>query len=276
MNRSMSVEIENLKKDVRMRSFTDANMTIWWIGVYLLPIIASLIWAVVLVSVLISYIISLAKLPPTTPPTELPAFPWSPLLSAATAGLYLTVIATFLLFIILTYRLVKRRNHHFRRQILLFEDITATIRKATTKKGVDAEFELGSLDRTLREVKAEETESEKSAVLWAVLTAFNGLALLYVWYFLMKDFYKHERREDAFWTEISKILDKVGIKLELPARTDPLVERSFALYLILTLITAGLFGIYWLYVLLKDPNVHFRYHAKIEDQVLPILEGSLA
>jgi len=270
----MSVEIENLKKDVRMRALTDTNMSIWWIGVYLLPIIASIIWAVVFVSVLISYIISLTKLPPA--PGELPAFPWSPLLSAATAGVYLTVIATFILFIILTYRLVKRRNHHFRRQILLFEDITATIRKATMKKGVDAEFDLGSLDRTLGETKAEETESEKSAMLWAVLTAFNGFALFYVWYFLMRDFNKHERREDAFWTEASKILGKAGIKLEVPTRTEPLVERSFALYLILTIITGGVFGIYWLYVLLKDPNVHFRYHAQIEDQALPILESTLA
>jgi len=270
----MSVEIENLKKDTRMRAFTDTNMTIWWIGVYLIPIIASIIWAAVFLSVLISYMISLIELPPTA--TELPAFPYTPLLSAVTAGLYLAVIATFILFIILTYRLVKRRNHHFRRQVLLFEDITATIKKTVTRKGVDAEFDLGSLDRTLTEIKAEETESEKSAMLWAILSTFNGLALLYVWYFLMKDFNKHERREDAFWTETSKILDKAGIKLEVPTRTDPLVERSFALYLILTLITGGLFGIYWLYALLKDPNVHFRYHTRIEDQVLPILESSLA
>lgn len=270
----MSVEIENLKKDARMRTFTDANMTIWWIGVYFIPIIATIVWTAVFVAALVSYMISLLRVP--QPPTELPVFPWTPLLSAATAGLYLAVIATFILFIILMYRLVKRRNHHFRRQILLFEDITTTIRKITTKKGVDAEFDLGSLDRTLREIKAEETESERSAMLWAVLSMFNGLALLYVWYFLMKDFNKHERREDAFWTEASKILNKAGIKLEVPARTAPLFERSFALYFILTIITAGLFGIYWLYVLLKDPNVHFRYHVKIEDQVLPILESCLA
>jgi len=269
----MSVEIENLKKDAHMRTFTDSNMTIWWIMVYLLPIIASIIWAVVFVSALISFIISLIPFPTT--PDQLPAFPWTPLLSAATAGLYLAVILSFILFIILTYRLVKRRNHHFRRQILLFEDIMATIRKTTAKKGIDAEFDIGSLDRTLREIKAEETESEKSAMLWAILSP-TGLAQLYIWYFLMKDFSKHERREDTFWAEISKILNKAGIKLEVPARTNPLLERSFALYLILNIITAGLFGIYWLYTLLNDPNVHFRYHTKIEDQILLILENSLA
>ncbi len=271
----MSIEIENLKKDTHMRAITDTSMTIWWIMVYLLPIIATIFWTIVFISVLISYIISLIPIPPTTIPDQLPPFLWTPLLSAATAGLYLAVIASFILFVILTYRLVKRRNHHFRRQILLFEDITTAAKKIIMKKEVDAEFDLASIDRTLKEIKAEETESEKSAMLWAILSPFNGLALLYVWYFLMKDFSKHERREDTFWTEISKTLSKAEVNFEVPARTDPLLERSFALYLILTVITAGLFGIYWLYALLKDPNVHFRYHTKIEEQILPILENSL-
>jgi len=269
----MSVEIENLRKDVRMRPLTDTRMSIWWELVYILPIIASIIWVTVFVAVMIAYIISLIENPPL--PGEVPAFPQTALLSAATVVLYITLIITLILFIVLTYRLVKRRNHHFRRQIFLFEDITAAIRKIMMKKGVDVEFDLGSLDRTLREIRAGETESDKSAMLWAILSPLNGLALSYVSYFLMKDFYNHERREDMFWADISRILDKTGIKFEVPRRTDPLFERSFALYLILTIITVGIFGIYWLYVLLKDPNLHFRYHIKIEDQLLPILESGL-
>lgn len=270
----MSAEIENLKRDLHMRASTDTHMSIWWIGVYLIPIIASIIWAALFVAALISYTISIIEMPVT--PAELPPFKWTPLLSDVTAGFYIALLVSFILFVILMYQLVKRRNHHFRRQILLFEDIAATIRKATVKKGVDAEFDLGSLDRTLREIKAEETESEKSAMLWAILAPLNGFALLYVWYFLMKDFIKHEKREDAFWAETSRILGKTGIKLDLPPRTEPLLDRSFALYFILTIITVGLFGVYWLYALLKDPNAHFRYHMKAEDQILPVLESSLA
>jgi hypothetical protein len=88
----------------------------------------------------------------------------------------------------------------------------------------------------------------------------------------MRDFYKHERREDGFWEDISKVLDKCGIKFSVPRRMEPLPDRSFALYLILTILTMGLFGIYWLYVLLKDPNLHFRYHMQVEDQLLSALE----
>ncbi len=122
----------------------------------------------------------------------------------------------------------------------------------------------------MREVKAEETE--KGAMLWAILSAFVFPALWYVWYFLTKDFYKHERREDGFWEDMSRILDKSGIKFVVPRRVEPVPERNFVLYLILTIMTVGLFGIYWLYILLKDPNQHFMYHGQIEDQLLSTLE----
>jgi hypothetical protein len=89
----------------------------------------------------------------------------------------------------------------------------------------------------------------------------------------MKDFYKHERREDGFWEDLSRTLDKCGITFSMPRRTETTPNRSFVLYLILAIITLGLFGIYWLYVLLKDPNEHFKYHMQVEDQLLSTLES---
>jgi hypothetical protein len=89
----------------------------------------------------------------------------------------------------------------------------------------------------------------------------------------MKDFYKHERREDGFWEDLSRTLDKIGVTFSVPRRIETTPNRSFILYLILTIITVGLFGIYWLYVLLKDPNEHFKYHVQIEDQLLSTLES---
>ena len=76
-----------------------------------------------------------------------------------------------------------------------------------------------------------------------------------------------------FLEDISKVLGKCGITFSLPRRTVVLPDRSFVLYLILTIITLGLFGIYWLYVLLKDPNEHFKHHILVEDQLFGQLES---
>jgi len=251
-----------------MRVETDSMMSSAWILVYLLPILVAILWVLMFIVAMISI---LATLPSTPPPAGQPIDPalFAPLF-ASIALIYLVAIIGFVTSIVLTYKLVKRCSTHFKRQNFLFEDIVAAVKAIATKKGVDVEVGLASSERSVREAKAEETE--KNAMLWAILSAFVYLVIWYVWYFLMKDFYKHERREDGFWEDISRILDKCGTKFSVPRRMETLPERSFVLYLILTIITLGFFGIYWIYVLLKDPNQHFKYHILIEDQLLSTLE----
>ena len=196
------------------------------------------------------------------------------LLVVGMIAVVLLIIIGFIVNLVLTYKLVKRRNTHFKRQQFLLEDIVAAAKTLAEKKRVDAEVGLSSCERTVREFKAEETE--KGAVLWAILSAVpyvGSLASWYIYYFLMKDFYKHEKREDGFWEDIGKLLDKCGIKFSAPRRSESIPDRSFVLYLILSIITVGIFGIYWLYVLLKDPNTHFKYHMQVEDQLLSTLES---
>ena len=242
----MSAELENLRRDIRMRVEYDKMMSTAWLAICLIPIILIIVtfpamflgWAEII-------------------------FLW-PVLG----------IISFIVLIVLIYKLVDRRNAHFKRQTFLMEDAIKLLRKIAEEKKTSVETELSLCERTLREARAEETE--KSAVLWAILSAVTNIATLYVCYFLMKDFYKHERREDGFWEDISKILSKLGISFSPPRRMNPLPNRSFILYLILSIITIGIFGIYWLYVLIKDPNEHFRYHASIDEELFTTLEKAVA
>lgn len=251
-----------------MRVETDSMISSAWILVYLLPIILAIAWVSIFVVTIIWTVTTFSPNPPPSgqPITTIQFVP----IFASIVLLYGLMIVGLIVNILLIYKLVNRRNTHFKRQNFLYEDIVAAAKAIANKRGVDVEIGLASCNRTAREAKAEETE--KSAVLWAILSAFIFPAVWYVWYFLMKDFYKHERREDGFWEDVGRILDKTGIKFSAPRRTEPLPERSFALYLILTIITFGFFGVYWLYVLLKDPNQHFMYHRQMEDQLLSSLE----
>jgi len=153
----------------------------------------------------------------------------------------------------------------------LSEDLIAAINSLAKTKKVEVEASLLPVERTVREANVEETE--KSAILWSVLSAFVPFVQLYVYYFLMKDFYRHEHREDGFWEDLSRTMNKLDINFSVPRRTEAMPYRSFVLYLILTIITVGLFGVYWVYVLLKDPNDHFKYHVEAESQLLSALES---
>ncbi|TET20478.1 DUF4234 domain-containing protein [Candidatus Bathyarchaeota archaeon] len=250
-----------------MRFESDPMMSNAWILVYLIPIFAA-ITAIFTIFYTI-FVMTTSWIVPGEPYTTT-----LPMLAVLTTLLWLLAIIGLIVSIILTYKLVKRQNTHFKRQMFLSEDVITAVKTIAAKKDVDVEVGLSSCERTVRETKAEETE--KSAVLWAILSAVpyvGSLAIWYVYYFLMKDFYKHERREDGFVEDINRVLDKCDIKFSAPRRTEILPNRSFVLYLILNIITVGLFGIYWLYVLLKDPNEHFKYHIQIEDELLSTLES---
>lgn len=74
----------------------------------------------------------------------------------------------------------------------------------------------------------------------------------------MNDFHEHDQREAKFLDAASSALLKLGV-LKSPIRKEPVVpRRSFWWYLFLTLVTFGFFGLYWMYVLIHDPNNHFN------------------
>lgn len=242
--------LENLRKDVRMRLESDSIISTVWLLVYLIP-------AISLAMMFLSFAVVFAY----------PEIAW--LFTIITV--ILSVIG-FIVSIVLIYKLVKRRNTHFKRQTFLFEDTLTMVKDVASKKDVNIDVELSSCERTLREVKVDETE--KSAALWAILSAIIFIATWYVYYFLMKDFYKHERREEGLLEDVGRMLSKCDIAFTPPRRMETVPDRSFVLYLILSIITLGLFNIYWLYVLIKDPNIHFKYHIHFEDELLKTLESA--
>lgn len=190
-----------------------------------------------------------------------------------THAIFITVMALTgvigaLLLLILLYKLIKRRNEHFKRHQLLEEDIVRVLNLSAGKKRSKIEDKLTSIERSSREAKL--NEKEQSAFLWAILCFFIPLVGLYVGYFLMRDFYRHERREDFLLEDIEKTAGSI-VTLELPRRFHQTPDRNIILYIALTILTLGLFGIYWLYTLVVDPNNHFDHQVKWENKLLSSL-----
>jgi hypothetical protein len=244
-----------------MRMESDYEMSPAWVLVPLIPIVG----LIVFFALFFGTFFSLATTPivPGQPPPAAFAF-------AALFGLlvilYVAGLIAQILYAYMLYKLVNRRNKHFQRQGFLYDDLTNLAKELAAKKGADVSLALNNMERANREARYEETE--KSAALWAIVTFFIGITALYVYYFLMKDFYKHERREDMFLDDLNRALMVAGVTINLPRRTLPVPDRSFVLYIILSIITLGIFAIYWLYVLLTDPNSHFRQQALTEDTIL--------
>jgi len=270
--------LENLRQDIRERDASDKIVPIFWI---LLPLVG------VGVSVITSIIASVLAIS-TASMTFEPGVGFVPGLGLApgSVGTFFPFFAVIgigfagglistLLYVYLFYLLINRRNKHFARQARFTEDMIKYLQSVSgKKKGVDIETGVSSLERSVRDVRYEEVE--KSAGLWAILTIIpfvNLFAILYILYFLGTDYRRHEIREIGFVEDTNKVLDKLGLGGIPERRLDPIPDRSFVLYLVLTVVTLGLFGIYWLYTLITDPNNHFKHHVKWEDELITNLEG---
>ena len=118
-------------------------------------------------------------------------------------------------------------------------------------------------------------ESGRDPLRWAVTVVFVYPMLVFAYYFLMKDFARHERLENLLLTHLSFASSVVGVNLALGRRSKSLSEPSFALYSVLTVITGGLFWIYWNYRLISDPESHFSSQWDIEDDFYTTLRGNV-
>jgi hypothetical protein len=178
-------------------------------------------------------------------------------------------------FLVLVYKLIERRNWHFKRQQALFSDLLALLGTEAAGRNVEAEFQarIAPAQSTLDEINAKETQRE--ALLWAITCFFVGALLPFVIYFLMKDYYNHERREERFLQQLSIAASSAGFNFPYFGRARQLPNRSFAIFAVLTVVTYGLFTMYWLYRLINDPNEHFESQWDIEDRLYGDLNQSV-
>jgi len=189
--------------------------------------------------------------------------------AAILTGLALTFLGVILA-ALLYYKLINRRNKHFMRSRVLREGLIRHIESKAEELGKshDVVSELSTMRMIHSELSNE--EGDKSAGLYAILSIIVPFVSLYVMYFLTKDFVAHDTRERAFFQAFSTAAGKLGIPVQFPYWKE-LPKRSAGLYLILTIVLSGLFAIYWLWTLIKDPHQHFDAHTVFEDALLPTL-----
>jgi len=177
--------------------------------------------------------------------------------------------------------LYNRRNNHFNRIKRLKVRLSELLEEKT---GV----EKGTLNRV--DPFLERKEAPRPNILfflWLILSYlgnFSGFSAplgvlsfvslivgLVVLYYLTTDYFYHEQGEIAFLQKVTAALGKKGTALTVTP-SNPLRTRSFGLYIFLSIITLGIFCLYWAYVIFKDPNQHFDTHQVWESELERIIE----
>jgi len=259
----MTSHLPELEYAVAKKFESDRMMGYIWMIVPILPLLLAILGAALLLGFILTVIAAGISGPTPTPP--FPTDSMAAILILGWIGLILVGFIISILGAVALYYMISRRNNHFRRQ-RMFTSILLPYLEAKLKERGKASNAMSALALLNRNSEYEETE--RSAAVWAVLCIFvSPLVGLYVFHFLTNDLYKHFKRQIDLSRNLEALLKDLEVQFVSPAQYE-IKRRETILYIILTIITVGLFWIYWFYLQLKEYNQHFKSQWELEDQLM--------
>ena len=169
-----------------------------------------------------------------------------------------------------TYKLVERRHTHAQRRLAfqsyMWHALNARAEAAGKKEEV-AEG-LDNLSRIYQQMEAFERRNKREPVLWMILRMVVSVVGAYINHFLNKDLRFYEEWESSYAANAEWVMTRLGYPVQLPQRRTPIRDRSTGLYVLLTIVTLGIFSMYWRYTVMVDGNGHFDDDALTEDALM--------
>ncbi len=174
----------------------------------------------------------------------------------------------------LTYSLINRQNKHATREQELFWEALNQARSQTSQDDMKVLIPLSSAEGDFS--KLLQKTHERSAVLWALLALIpyaGWIFLVMALYLLSQDSNAHEQSERLFLEDIDRTLGALASK-SLPPKSVPQYPKNSLGYAIASVLTLGVFSLFWLHKMVKEPEAHFGYHASFEPSLLEAFPGT--
>ena len=156
---------------------------------------------------------------------------------------FLGAVVTFgVAFFPMFYRLVEGRNRHFEHETQIEDKMSAYLKS----KGK----QTASTGTRFRRMNAKA---------WAA-SIILIIPIFVIVYLLSKDLAVHEREEDAFLA--AAFPERVFMPQTIPIKT----------YALITIVTLGVGGVYWLYKVVNLYNAHFKADLQVEKEIGRLME----
>jgi hypothetical protein len=125
------------------------------------------------------------------------------------------------------------------------------------------------------------TENVKDPNLWLIFMVVGLLVLLIAWVvvsvilaiLLDGDLINHDRAEIGVEYELSQIYGRLGYVLPFPDQQRLKGEHNYVARVIVYIVTFTIYGLWWEYNLMDEPNRHFRTNWVQEDALALAVEA---
>ena len=266
------VTIEDIQRLYRERVNCDKKISI---GLTIIASLSSLLAVILIIVYMISAFMYFTPHPPSPPPiggenytSNIPMpyqYPWIIGILSLISGAFAIGIIFLILEIYVFHRWLDSRNKHFNRSREFYKAVYEYIREKSPEDHGDKLYQLkGSID-TLYNLKRRDIGS----IAWAILVAIFSLGIFLLAH-LTIDYYLHRKIEEEVAYKLNDFFSSRGLP-KVEWRED-YEEREVLLYALLSLLTIGIFQIYWFYIISRDQNEHFDTHSKFEEEVINNLE----
>lgn len=184
------------------------------------------------------------------------------LLSWITAGIY----SLYLLF-----RRVARIDEFSRRKHAYYQAVVEWTERQAAEKGRtdDVHYELQDLASGIDRAYANQLRPIKPTLSLVLTLVTLGLYWFYLVYRMNRYWWDAQVVEQDFDDTLSQVWTKLGIvRYPISFQLDQSKRRSYALNLILSILTLGIWGLVWDYKIHTDPDNLYRAYHSIEDTIL--------
>lgn len=166
------------------------------------------------------------------------------------------------------YQLVRRSRDHNARRLEELDAATAVAWEAAERQGLTEELrpQFDSISGNLAVLRGM-TSDFRDPLVWVLLAFVTGIATWIAYILLDGDRVKHDYHEGAIENDLAAIYTRLGASLSGPDPARLQGKHNYVGRIVATLLTCGLYGLWWLYDMMEDLNRHFRSNWAWEDQL---------
>ena len=167
------------------------------------------------------------------------------------------------------YQLMRRMRDHNVRRIELLDAATTFAWEQANTKGLQAELEpnfqrINGHMATLRQM----TTEFRDPTIWTVLSVVaGGIVHAIAFIFLDGDLVRHDQAEGAIEAELSHIYGRLGVSVAAPDPARLKQKHNYVGRIIASVVSCGIYSIWWVYNMMDEPNRHFVHVWRWEDDL---------
>jgi hypothetical protein len=182
-------------------------------------------------------------------------------------NIFLTIITCGIFGLYVFYQLMRRDRDHLRRRYELLDAANTWAWERANERGLADELRpaFERIAQHLATMRSQTMEFRDPGI-WLIIAIFAAtIAYIVGFVFIDQDLDRHDRAEGAIEAELAEIFGRLGASLPSPDPSRVKGQHNYAARIIVTIVTCGVYELWWLYDMQVEGNRHVEGNWPFED-----------